>query len=229
MGKKLMRLGKFAGFILMIIVGSFIVLVVWPLSYFTYPESQYAILIIDNVSVIDIEEDTIYQNRHVIIRDGTIEKIVDSNSQYDERKWEKVKRINGSGQFLLPALWDMHVHLTNRSPHIAYPAFLSHGVTYVRDMRGAYDERDPFAGVQSRLEKWNSEVKNHKLIGPSLHSFASFAVEGPHEMFKGSPSFFICSTPADAVNLVQYLKKRNVTLIKIYNHVPREAFFALMQ
>ena len=28
---------------------------------------------------------------------------------------------------------------------------------------------------------------------------------------------------------MQYLKKRNVTLIKIYNHVPREAFFALMQ
>ncbi|WP_247237985.1 amidohydrolase family protein [Telluribacter sp. SYSU D00476] len=96
-------------------------------------------------------------------------------------------------------------------------------------MRGAYNEVDPFAAVQSRMEQWNSEVEKQHLIGPILHGITSFAVEGPHEMFSNSPSFFNCSTPADAVELVRYLKKRNITLIKVYNHIPREAFFALMQ
>jgi hypothetical protein len=48
-------------------------------------------------------------------------------------------------------------------------------------------------------------------------------------MFKGKPSFFNCASPADAVRLVQYLKERKVTLIKIYNHIPRDAFFTLLR
>jgi len=228
MGKKLLRFGKFAGLMLLCIVGLFIVLVVWPLNYFKYPEQEYSVMIIDNVSVIDVEKESVFHNRVVVIRNGIIEKITDTSFKYQGKGNEKVKRIHAKGQFLLPALWDMHVHLTKQSPHIAYPAFISYGIIHVRDMRGAYTERDPFTGVQSRLEKWNREVENQKLIGPRLHSFTSFAIEGPNEMFKGKPSFFNCATPIDAVNLVQYLKKQNVTLIKVYNNIPREAFFALM-
>jgi hypothetical protein len=227
--KKIIRLAKVILYAVAIILCIFGILVVWPLNYFQYPTKAYAVLVIENVSIIDVEQDAVYPNQVVVIRNGIIEKIGDTAFMDSAIDHEKVKRINGRGQFLMPALWDMHVHVTKRSPHVAYPAFISHGVTHVRDMRGAYDDNDPFAGVQGLLEKWNAEVERHQLIGPRLHGFTSFAIEGPHQMFKGKPSFFNCASPADAVQLVHYLKERHVTLIKIYNHIPRDAFFTLMR
>jgi imidazolonepropionase-like amidohydrolase len=48
-------------------------------------------------------------------------------------------------------------------------------------------------------------------------------------MYDENPSFFNCATPADALELVHYFARKNVSLIKVYNHIPRDAFFALMQ
>jgi imidazolonepropionase-like amidohydrolase len=229
MGKRFTHFGRFIGITLLTVIGLFISVVWWPLDYLRYPEQEYDVLLIENVSVIDVEKDTVYPNQDIVIRKGIIEKMTDTSFKYQQRAEEKVKRIDGSNQFLLPALWDMHVHLTKQSPHIAYPAFIRYGVTHVRDMRGAYSDIDPFAGVQCRLEKWNLQVEKHLLIGPRLHGYSSFALEGPHRMYEGSPSFFNCATPADAVELVHYFARKNVSLIKVYNHIPRDAFFALMQ
>src|SRR6266540_4033482 len=43
--------------------------------------------------------------------------------------------IDGSGKFLMPGLWDMHVHFTLASD-LAAPLMLATGVTGARDMGG---------------------------------------------------------------------------------------------
>ena len=49
--------------------------------------------------------------------------------------------IDASGQFLIPGLWDMHVHLGGLDGGTrAGPTFIAHGVTGVRDMASPLDE-----------------------------------------------------------------------------------------
>jgi hypothetical protein len=48
-------------------------------------------------------------------------------------------------------------------------------------------------------------------------------------MYKGLPRFFNCSSSADAKKLVAFLAQKKGTLIKVYNNIPREAYFTLMQ
>ena len=40
--------------------------------------------------------------------------------------------IDGKGKFLIPGLWDMHVHLS--VPEIYFPLLVANGITGVREM-----------------------------------------------------------------------------------------------
>src|SRR6202044_2856190 len=40
--------------------------------------------------------------------------------------------IDGKGKFLIPGLWDMHVHLS--VPEIYFPLLIANGITGVREM-----------------------------------------------------------------------------------------------
>ena len=92
-------------------------------------------LAIRNVTVIDAV-DGARTDRTVLIRGDRIERVT-AGAGTDAA----ATNIDGRGLFLIPALWDMHVHLTF-DPDIA-PAMpgllLAHGVAYVRDNGGALD------------------------------------------------------------------------------------------
>ena len=57
--------------------------------------------------------------------------------------WQKIRVpgnsqvINARGKFLIPGLWDMHVHLS-KAGEDTLPLFIANGVTSVRDMGGDY-------------------------------------------------------------------------------------------
>lgn len=84
----------------------------------------------------------------------------------------RATRIDGRGRFLIPGLWDMHVHLaarpltlhkgTNQDLSIGagffFPYLLVHGVTGVRDM----------SGELSTLVQWRREVHDGRRPGPRL-------------------------------------------------------------
>jgi imidazolonepropionase-like amidohydrolase len=222
------RLLKFVGIGVLLLLLIFFGMVVAPFQKICFPNASHKVLIIENISIIDVKEDTVIPGQNIVIRDDVIESI-SAEAIVKERIGEEAIVVDGTNQFIMPALWDMHVHLTKHSPDIAYPAFIQHGITHVRDMRGAYNDRDPFAGVQSKLETWNERVQNYSLLGPRLHGYTSFAVDGPHAMFKGLPDFYNCRTPAEAIRLVAFFKEKKVTLIKMYNQIPRESFFTLMK
>lgn len=123
------------------------------------------------------------------------------------------KSINGTGKYLVPALWDMHVHLTKQSPNSAYALFIVNGIIHVRDMRGAYNGRDHFASTPERIREWNKQVKDLELLGLMVHGTTSFAVEGPSSMFDNSPEFFNCSNKEEAKQLVNFFQEQKIDLI----------------
>ena len=130
--------------------------------------------------------------------------------------------IDATGQFLIPGLWDMHVHSAfgdwfPGGRDIILPLFIANGVTGVRDMGGDVP-------VLYGLAQRNRE--RAKLIGPRM------VMSGP--MLDGYlpngklrfPSSLPVKTPADAIAAVDSLKKQGVDFIKVQSELSRDAYLA---
>lgn len=188
-------------------------LLVLSLAYAAPAQSPHAPLIIENVTVIDATGAPAQTHRTVIVEDGHIQGI------YETRRTPKgARRINGAGKFLIPGLWDMHVHTVfgDWFPHgkkIALPLFIANGVTGVRDMGGELDV----------LQQWRKEIAAGTLLGPRM-VIAGPMLDGPQPRF---PSSIAIATPDDGRRAVDDLKRRGVDFIKLQSLIPRDAVFAI--
>ena len=85
------------------------------------------------------------------------ERIVRVWSIDGAQKVEQGRLVDGSGGYLMPGLWDCHVHLTNLGSH-SVPLFLAYGITSVRDMGS-----DLFEVIE-----WRNQIEAGELIGPRI-------------------------------------------------------------
>jgi len=122
-------------------------------------------------------------------------------------------RIDGRGKFLIPGLWDMHVHLTVTT-ETACPVLVANGVTGVRDMGGDLTFIDWMRG----------RIENGDLVGPAIYRAGPF-VDGSKP---GVQDRLVVSTAADGRAAADFLKPRGVDFIKTHTATPRDAYFALL-
>lgn len=87
-----------------------------------------------NVNVIPMTTESVLQGQSVVIRDGQIQAIGSSTSVPLPAG---AKIVDGSGQFLIPGLAEMHAHITNNSDFERLATlFVANGVTTIRGMLG---------------------------------------------------------------------------------------------
>ncbi len=125
--------------------------------------------------------------------------------------------VDASGKFLIPGLWDMHVHTIfgdwlPKDEKITLPLFVANGVTGVRDMGS---DLEP-------VKQWRSEIAAGKLLGPRM-IIAGPMLDGPTPHF---PSSAPVSDAASGRKTVDDLKTAGVDFIKIQSLVPRDGYFA---
>lgn len=179
-------------------------------------QSKPTVLVIDNVSVIDATGTPPQAHRTVIVRDGKIEEILDSADRI-RTKLPGV-HVNGTGKFLIPGLWDMHVHMVfgdwfPRGKEVTLPLFVANGITGVRDMGGELEV----------LQQWRKEITAGTLIGPRM-MISGPMLDGPQPRF---PSSIAIKTPEDGRRAVDDLKRRGADFIKLQSLIPRDAVFAI--
>ncbi len=166
-------------------------------------------LIITDVNVIDLETGE-KNTRDVFIKDSVICRITEpgvSNSFTD------ADLIDGEGQFVIPGLWDMHVHIQDSS---YLGMFLDYGITGVRDMGGCMDQ--PTDGCESlcpaTLNEFKEAMSQGLLSGPRLF------IAGTQLSGTGWPT----SLPVDTEKQIQDALERNlkdqVDFIKVYEEIP---------
>ena len=192
------------------------ILVVTALGAIGRAQSSPAVLIIHNVTLIDATGGPEQPHRTVIVRDGKIEAISDA-SEASSRKLSGV-HVNGTGKFLIPGLWDMHVHMVfgdwfPRGKDVTLPLFIANGVTGVRDMGGELEV----------LQQWRKEITAGTLIGPRM-VISGPMLDGPQPRF---PSSIAIKTPEDGRHAVDDLKRRGADFIKLQSLIPRDAVFAI--
>ena len=130
-------------------------------------------------------------------------------------------RIDGTGQFLIPGLWDMHVHSAfgdwfPGGRDIILPLFIANGVTGVRDMGG---DLPVLAG-------WRKQIASGEIIGPRM------IVSGPMldallpDGKLRFPSSVAVTTTESAVAAVDSLKAQGVDFIKVQSVISHDAYLA---
>ncbi|CAN5624618.1 hypothetical protein BH20VER1_BH20VER1_17970 [soil metagenome] len=121
--------------------------------------------------------------------------------------------IDGAGKFLIPGLWDMHMHLSYVSES-ALPLLIANGVTGVRDMGGDLEQ----------IDRWREQIESEVLLGPKIFR-AGLVVDGPRA--EEGQFRLTVKTSGEARDAVRSLQQRGVDLIKVYHFLSRDAYFAL--
>ena len=135
---------------------------------------QQNILAISDVTVIDATGAPAQPNMTVII---TGDRITEIGKTGNVAIPKNAQVIDGTGKFLIPGLWDMHVHTVFKSlPETYFPMFIANGVTGVRDMA---------AGDLGFLKKLRNDINEGSLLGPRI--VAGQMVDGPMPVWPGLP------------------------------------------
>ena len=175
------------------------------------PELPQNILAISDVTVIDATGAPAKPNMTVIITGDRITQIAKTEEMAIPKN---AQLINGAGKFLIPGLWDMHVHTVWKGrPERFFPMFIANGVTGVRDM----------ASDLEFLKQLRKDISEGRLVGPRL--IGGPMVDGPLPIWP-EPSIPI-SDEASARQMVASVKDRGADFIKVYSLIPRPAYFAL--
>ena len=175
-------------------------------------------LYIDDVTVIDATGAPPQPHRRVIVRDDRIVGIVPREELGKASEKLAGTWVDGRGKFLIPGLWDMHVHMVfgdwfPRAKEITLPLFIANGITGVRDMGGELDV----------LQQWRKEITTGTLLGPRM-VISGPMLDGPQPRF---PNSVAIKTPENGRRAVDDLKRRGADFIKLQSLLPRDAVFAI--
>ena len=200
--------------------------VFWPLPSATAVTTHHPIALL-GVTLIDVEQGRSVPNRTVVVNQGRITTVAAGEAVHLPTD---ALRIDARGMYLMPALWDMHTHIHAVSPLLDLPLYIAYGVTNVRDMLGCPKARDPFIACAEDKRRWTREAQQGMRVGPRIVGSASFMANGPttRERLSGVPDFFGTATPGEARAFVRHQAAQGVDAIKVYDRLPREAYFALV-
>ena len=170
-------------------------------------------LIISNVSVIDVLSGQIIEHQDVLIDDSIIIEIIASN----ENNLSAKKNISGQGKYLIPSLWDMHVHIQD-STYLRM--FLDYGILGVRDMGGCASQ--PTDGCESlcaeKLNEWKNAILEGTLDGPQLY------IAGTQLSGTGWPTAASVSSVIEVRYAFEHNLRNKVDFIKVYEKIPWESY-----
>ncbi len=122
-----------------------------------------------HASVLDVASGTVRADQTVVVRDGKIESVGDAKGISVA---DGVQAIDVTGKFVMPGLWDMHVHFASAD---YAPLFVANGVVGVRDMH---------AHLPFMLLPLRKQIAEGRKVGPKILTAISM-VDGAPPLWGG--------------------------------------------
>jgi imidazolonepropionase-like amidohydrolase len=120
--------------------------------------------------------------------------------------------VEGRGKFLIPGLWDMHVHTAVVGGGDVLPLYVANGVTGIRDM----------AGDWPTLTAFRRDIASGRLVGPRIIASGPYLEGGdipiPH---------ILARTPDEGRAGVDSLARLGVDFVKVHGQLTRDTYFAI--
>ncbi len=137
-------------------------------------------LIIRNATIIDVQSGELIPDQFIAVSGGTILN-VDHISKLT--KYYALEVIDAEGRFVMPGLWDNHVHFRGGQELIEQnkeflSLFLAFGVTTVRDAGG---------DITPAVQDWITKIENKELDGPTIFTSGP-KLDGSRPAWEGSIS-----------------------------------------
>jgi len=181
------------------------------------PATTAGLLVLTHVTVIDATGSPPKPDMSVEVRNH---RIVAMSRTGQAPPSADARVVDATGRFLIPGLWDMHVHTGQRDIYL--PLYIANGVTGVRDMGG--DLEEPTGDLSARyvqLRLWREAIEEGSLLGPRI-VVAGFLVDGV-----AWPGNVRAANAVEGQQAVDVLKRLGVDFIKVKSFLSREAYFAI--
>jgi hypothetical protein len=162
--------------------------------------------VLAHVTVIDVAGGPSKPDRTVVIHG---DRISDIGKAGEMAVPSDATVVDASGKFLIPGLWDMHVHWYNRD---SFTLFTANGVTGIREMFG-----------NSELLRLRDEIAKGSLTGPRM-MVASPIIDGPQPVW---PNSIAVSNEDEGRKAVRKVKEWGADFVKVYSLLPRDAYFGI--
>ena len=171
-------------------------------------------LAITHVTVIDATGAPARPDTTVVIRSG---HILDIGATSEIKLAKDCQIVDGTGKFLIPGLWDSHVHLSEFG-EISLALFVANGITSVRQMgSGPQDPRE--------IIQWRKEIATGQRIGPRIFTMGWMLNTLDH----ADMGHIEVPSAAEGRRAVDFVKENGADFVKVHNYVPREAYFAIAE
>ena len=170
----------------------------------TTQPTEYADIVIANATIIDVKTGQLSTDQSLAIRDGVI---IGRSNQSLKNNYIVENYIDANDQFLMPGLWDMHVHFGGGEELIEenkqlLPLYLAYGITTVRDAA---------ADLSGSVLSWRAQINSNQLVGPTIYTSGP-KLEGKDSIWPGDLEV---ETVAEMNAAIDSLDAMNVDFIKI--------------
>ena len=163
-----------------------------------------------HVTVIDVEAGQALPGMTVVVTGNRIAAV---GSDASVRPPSGARVIDARGRYLIPGLWDMHVHAAFPGVDSQFlPLLLANGVTGVREMFSRLDWVD-----SSRRRMARGDFPGPRLVA------SGHILDGVPPIWPGSAAV---RNAEEAKRAVDSLAAGGADFIKVYSRLSREAFFA---
>ena len=163
-------------------------------------------IVISHVTVIDVVGGRALRDVNVVIRDGRIASVGHGAAPVN------AKIVDGRGKFVIPGLWDMHVHLSWTTAS-ALPVLIANGVTSVRDLGSKFTE----------IEDWRSRIAAGVITGPRILRVGPILNGKSFNQYQLVPG-----NPDQTRGVARALKEIGVDAFKVHRRMERDSYFALI-
>ncbi len=184
--------------------------------------------VFEHVNIIPMDEERVLYDQTVVVRNGRIHQI--ANAAHITSPTEAVK-INATGQYLIPALADMHIHLEGQAWNIMFPPdeqfseeeldfsqilfpYIANGVTTVQIM-SALPEHIPL----------REQIRRGEVVGPRL--ILNRMIDGSGQAWP-PPICDWVETTVEARQAVLDAKEAGYDGMKVYSFLSQECYDAIL-
>jgi hypothetical protein len=167
------------------------------------------LVVIENINVIDTQSGEVKRGCRVVLKDGRIDSVTPMSTAPALK--DAGQGFDASGKYLIPGLWDMHVHIASAE---YLPLFVLNGVTGVRDMHAFFPDV---------VFQYRRDTASGKRFGPHIIA-AGALIDGDKPFWPGS---VVARNAKEGQEAVRSLKKKGADFIKVYSKLTPEAYGAI--
>lgn len=174
--------------------------------------------VLTHVNIIDVKGSPVQSNMTITVKGNriiSIEKTLTASIP------QNALIIDAKDKYLIPGLWDMHVHVFNnvsrRPPDVNdFLMYIANGVTGIREM---------WTKMESvpEVNRWRKQAYEFPGTVPRIGAVGTMVDGFPSQI----PNSDTVTMEAGAKQIVQQIKAAGIDFVKVYNRLSRKAYFAI--